>query len=80
MICCAISSDWRITMKLKELRKKNGVTQKEIAHAIGCSEMAYSRYENGKREPDIQTICLLAKYFGTSTDEIIGYSSKNTPQ
>ncbi len=61
-------------MKIKELRKAKGVTQKEVAENIGCSAMVYSRYENGSRQPDIQTICNLAKYFGTTTDEIIGYS------
>lgn len=66
-------------MKLKELRLAKGVPQKEVADAIGCSPAVYSRYENNTRQPDIQTICLLAEYYGTTTDEIIGYISKSDP-
>lgn len=65
-------------MKLKEFRLAKGVTQKEVADAIGCSPMVYSRYENKTRQPDIHTICLLAKYYETTTDEIIGYTSKSS--
>ena len=37
-------------MRLKELRKSKGLTQKEVAEIIGYSEISYARYENEKRE------------------------------
>ena len=64
-------------MKLRELREQKGVTQKEVADAIGCTATVYSRYERGEREPDIATICSLADYFEVSTDALIGYINKN---
>ena len=62
-----------IEMKLRELREQKGVTQKEVATAIGCTATVYSRYEREEREPDISTLCSLADYFEVSTDTLIGY-------
>ena len=66
-----------IEMKLRELREQKGVTQKEVANAIGCTATVYSRYERGEREPDISTLCSLADYFKVSTDALIGYIKKH---
>lgn len=66
-----------IEMKLRELREQKGVTQKEVADAIGCTATVYSRYERGEREPDISTLCSLADYFEVSTDTLIGYIKKH---
>ena len=65
-----------IEMKLRELREQKGVTQKEVADAIGCTATVYSRYERGEREPDISTLCSLADYFEVSTDILIGHIKK----
>ena len=58
-------------MRLKELRTQKGVTQKEVANAIGCSVNNYARYERGEREPDIETLKRLSKYFEATIDYII---------
>ena len=59
-------------MRLKEIRESKGLTQKEVAEIIGYSEIFYARYENGKREPDISTLCKLAEYFNVTVDYLIG--------
>ena len=64
-------------MKLREFREQKGVTQKEVATAIGCTPTVYTRYERGEREPDLSTLCSLADYFEVSTDALIGYIKKN---
>ena len=64
-------------MKLRELREQKGVTQKEVADAIGCTATVFSRYERGEREPDISMLCNLADYFEVSTDTLIGYIKKH---
>ena len=76
MICYAKFSSGVIKMKLRELRDQKGVTQKEVATAVGCTSTVYSRYERREREPDISTLCSLADYFKVSVDSIIGYSCK----
>jgi len=57
--------------RIKELRKQKGVTQRQVAIAIGCSVNNYSRYERGEREPDIYTLKALSKYFEVSIDYIL---------
>lgn len=61
-------------MRLKELRNKKGVTQEQVAKAIGIPANNYARYERNERNPDYDTLKLLATYFETSVDYIIGYS------
>ena len=58
-------------MRLKELRQKKGVTQKDVAMAIGCSTNNYARYEREEREPDNYTLKQLSKYFRVSIDYIL---------
>lgn len=60
-------------MELKKIRLKHEKTQQEVANAINITQFTYSNYENGKTQPDFETIIALAKYFGTTTDAILGY-------
>lgn len=60
-------------MKLHEIRMKKGLTQKQVADAIGCIPSVYSRYETGAREPSVSLLIQLARYFGVSIDELVGY-------
>lgn len=58
--------------RLKELRKKKNVTQKEVGFILGYNCSAISNYECGKNEPSIRDIILLAKYFNVSVDYLVG--------
>ena len=58
-------------MRLKELRTEKGLTQQEVAKAIGYSVKTYAHYEQGIREPNISTLKLLSRYFGVSIDHIL---------
>ena len=60
-------------MRLKELRLKKGVTQNEVAIAVGCAKSTYPKYEREEREPDIITLCRLADYFEVTVDCLIGH-------
>ena len=60
-------------MRLKELRLKKGVTQNEVAIAVGCAKSTYPKYEREEREPDITTICRLADYFEVTADYLIDH-------
>ncbi|MBQ7644769.1 MAG: helix-turn-helix transcriptional regulator, partial [Spirochaetales bacterium] len=40
-------------MSLKQLRLDRGLTQKEMAKFLECTQVTYFRYENGEREPTI---------------------------
>jgi len=59
-------------LRLKECRKKMGLTQKEVANYIGISQNNYSYWENGKVKIDNISIQKLAKLFKVSTDYLLG--------
>ena len=57
---------------LKTLRKNKGVSQTEVARAIGTTQPVYANYELGKREPSFDMLNALADYFGVSVDAVLG--------
>lgn len=57
---------------LIELRKRNNLTQKEIATALGITQPSYIRYENGSAEPTQQTLVKIADLFDVSVDFLLG--------
>ena len=60
-----------ITAGIKALRKRHGVTQQQLAAAIGVRQCAISSYERGTRRPDILLLKRIADYFGVTVDELI---------
>lgn len=61
---------------LRELRKENKVTQPELAEAIGVSNGMISFWESGKCEPTLSNIIKLAKFFGVTSDYLLGLSEE----
>lgn len=59
-----------LTKRLKNLRGKT--TQEEVAGRIGISRARYSHYENGRSEPDTETLNKLADYYDVSVDYLLG--------
>ncbi|MDY6367121.1 MAG: helix-turn-helix transcriptional regulator [Clostridia bacterium] len=57
---------------LIELRKINGLTQRDVATKLGISQPSYIRYENGKSEPTLSNLVKLADIFDVSTDYLLG--------
>lgn len=58
--------------KIKELRTKNNLTQKELANKLCVTAQAVSRWENGEVEPSISTIQELSSLFNVSVDSLFG--------
>lgn len=59
-------------MKLKQLRREKQLTQQDIATFLGITRAAYTNLENGKRQPDIETLSRLADYYCVSVDYLLG--------
>ena len=57
---------------LKRLRQREGVTQEQLAEALGLTPQAVSRWENGTSLPDITLLPVLANYFNVTIDELMG--------
>lgn len=60
---------------LSYLRKRSGMSQKELAEKIGISRSAVGMYEAGEREPDFETLEALADTFNVNMDTLLGKSS-----
>lgn len=67
-----------IGSKIKSLRKRRGLTQEQLAEAIGISFQAVSKWENGIALPDITLAPALASYFGITIDELFDYNLRET--
>lgn len=59
--------------RIKELRKKNDLTQEKLADFLGVTYKAVSKWECGITVPDLSLIVPLAKLLHVSTDELLGY-------
>ena len=57
---------------LKSLREEKHISQQKLAEEIGTNQQNIHRYEHGFYEPDIQTLKLLANFFNTSIDYLVG--------
>lgn len=60
--------------RMRELRKGNNLTMKQLGVLVGVSESTISFYETGRHEPDISTLKSIADALNTSIDYLIGRS------
>lgn len=62
--------------RLYELRKQHGYSQDELAEMLNVSRQAVSKWERSESSPDTDNLIALAKLYGISLDDLLGY----TPQ
>lgn len=61
---------------LKELRRRTGITQKELADKLGLSKAAVSYYEQSLRSPSPEILIKIAEVFHVTTDHLLGLENK----
>ena len=66
-------------LRIKEIRKSKKITAKALADQVNVAESTMSLYENGKREPDFETLSKIANYLEVSIDYLLGNSDISTP-
>ena len=59
-------------LNIKDIRLRKGLTQSDVAAALGVSSVVYSRYETGKRQPSIDMLIQMADIFGVTVDFLLG--------
>ena len=57
--------------KLQELRKREGMTQEELAGKLYVSRTAISKWESGRGYPNIESLKAISKLFGVTVDELL---------
>lgn len=63
-----------ISDRIKAARKSKGLSQKELGELLGISAASVSQYENGDRNPKLETLQRFAKALGVSVDKLLyGY-------
>ena len=57
--------------KIAELRKKNNLSQEELAEKVGVARQTISKWEIGDTTPDINQVKIISKIFNISIDELV---------
>lgn len=65
--------------RLKELRKKRGISQIKLAIDLNMNQNSVSRYERLEREADYKTLLAFADYFSVSLDYLFGRTEQEKP-
>lgn len=65
--------------RIRDLREDSDLTQQDIAEILHCTQACYSNYEKGKRDIPTAALMLLADYYQTSTDYLLGRTKKKEP-
>ena len=65
-----------ITLRIKDLREDNDLTQAQVAKKLMCDQSLYSKYERGEREIPLRLLIILAEYYNVSLDYLVGRTNK----
>ena len=66
------------TKRLKDIREDNDLNQTELARRIKSTQKTISNWEKGYSEPNIEMIKELCKFFGVTSDYLLGLTDINT--
>ena len=65
--------------RLRDIREDRDLSQSDIAKVLHMSQVQYSRYETGLRSIPIDKLAILAKFYGVSTDYLLGLTNERKP-
>lgn len=63
--------------RLKELRKREGLSQEKLGQSIGIHSVMISKYERGITQPGAAVIIKMATHFSVTTDYLLGFGPHN---
>ena len=73
------SSHIRLAKKLKSLRRKQKITQEELAQKASLNVSYIGRIENGKQSPTLSTLLRISRALGVSVSELLDILSPESP-
>ena len=65
-------------LRLKELRKSEKLTQKDLAKKFKVSQQSYARWEANINEPKLDDLIAIADFFGVSLDYLCNRENPNS--
>lgn len=65
--------------RIKDLREDKDLLQRDVARILQTTQQYYSQYEKGKRPIPTEKIIVLAQFYNTSTDYILGLTNEIKP-
>ena len=65
--------------RLRDLREDADLTQTQVAAVLHMSQTGYSKYETGEHDIPPQVLIRLARFYGTSTDYLLGLTDRRDP-
>ncbi|MBV5311387.1 MAG: helix-turn-helix transcriptional regulator [Chromatium okenii] len=68
-----------LNIKLKEARKAAGLTQNEVATALGFGQSFLSKLERGDKRPNVELLSKMAALYGVTESSLIGTVETNQP-
>ena len=66
--------------RLREVRKRRGLTLSDVAEATGLSTSTLSRLESGQRRPTLDVLLPLAQVYRVALDDIVGAPATGDPR
>ncbi len=66
-------------LRIRDLREDADLTQTQIAKTLGTNQKVYSRYETEENAIPIWHLVTLARFYGTSTDYLLGLTNDPRP-
>ena len=64
--------------RVRQLRRRAGVSQEEFAHAVGLDRSYVGSVERGERNISLENICLIAAGLGVSASELLMFDRLGT--
>ena len=58
-------------MSVKEMRKKRGLTQKQLADRLGVKQQNVSDWERGERSPSVKNLKKLSEILNCQIDDLV---------
>ncbi|MBQ7776549.1 MAG: helix-turn-helix domain-containing protein [Lachnospiraceae bacterium] len=64
-----------IGTNIASLRKRNNLTQEEVAEQLNVSRQTLAKWERGEGDPDMRSCTILAKMFDVTLDDLVNYEA-----
>lgn len=71
---------YELNKRLTEQRKKQKLSQRQVAERIQVSPSVISNYESGERSPSLESLSALAQLYHCSTDYLLGLEASPIPK